>query len=115
MNKSQVILIALQLASRVKEVSHICLHYPGAQAVDVANKIIIEVNTSIPSYRKLHDVCKDMKPPARRPVLINRVDDRCVGKAVWEIFASGMRGWRRGIIESRASTSYYLCCLPSFQ
>jgi acetyl-CoA hydrolase len=49
--------------------------------VDVADKIIIEVNTSMPSFRKMHDMCKDLRPPARQPLLINRVDDR-IGEPV---------------------------------
>jgi hypothetical protein len=24
----------------------------------------------------MHDMCKDLRPPARQPLLINRVDDR---------------------------------------
>lgn len=51
------------------------------EVVDVADKIIIEVNTSMPSFRKMHDMCKDLRPPARQPLLINRVDDRLVRKA----------------------------------
>ena len=49
--------------------------------------MIIEVNTSIPSYRSMHDVVKDPRPPARHPILINRVDDRyaLASSSVWHI------------------------------
>ncbi|KAJ5079356.1 acetyl-coa hydrolase [Anaeramoeba ignava] len=42
----------------------------------IADKLIIEVNTTIPSYKGLHDIVRDEKPPFRRPYLISRVDDR---------------------------------------
>jgi len=41
-----------------------------------ADKIIIEVNTSLPSYKGWHDIIRCRKPPNRRPYLISRVDDR---------------------------------------
>jgi len=56
---------------------------PGAasgvaqEVVHHAKEVVIEVNTSLPSYRGMHDVVYDYLPPARRPFMINRVDDRC--------------------------------------
>jgi acyl-CoA hydrolase len=34
------------------------------------------VNTKIPSYEGLHDITSCDLPPNRRPLLVNRVDDR---------------------------------------
>jgi acetyl-CoA hydrolase len=48
----------------------------AAEIADKARKVILEVNTSIPSYKGLHDIVPDMVPPNRRPFLISRVDDR---------------------------------------
>lgn len=42
----------------------------------LADKIIIEVNTSLPVLRGIHDIVQDPRPPHRRPFLISRVDDR---------------------------------------
>lgn len=42
----------------------------------IADKIIIEVNTSLPVLRGIHDIVADPRPPHRRPFLISRVDDR---------------------------------------
>ena len=42
----------------------------------LADKIIIEVNTSLPVLRGIHDIVVDPRPPHRRPFLISRVDDR---------------------------------------
>jgi len=42
-----------------------------------AKQILIEVNTSMPSFKGLHDVVYDQNPPHRRPLMISRVDDRC--------------------------------------
>eukprot|EP01029_Cantina_marsupialis_P020790 TRINITY_DN48_c3_g1_i1.p1 TRINITY_DN48_c3_g1~~TRINITY_DN48_c3_g1_i1.p1 ORF type:complete len:523 (-),score=118.76 TRINITY_DN48_c3_g1_i1:135-1703(-) len=46
------------------------------QAVSSADKIIIEVNTSLPVLRGLHDINMEVLPPHRQPYLISRVDDR---------------------------------------
>ncbi|KAJ6237941.1 acetyl-coa hydrolase [Anaeramoeba flamelloides] len=42
----------------------------------IADKIIVEINTTFRSFRGLHDIEEDLKPPFRRPNLISRVDDR---------------------------------------
>ncbi|PKS10932.1 hypothetical protein jhhlp_002690 [Lomentospora prolificans] len=55
---------------------------PGAsvgatpELVQMANKIIIEVNTSIPSFEGLHDITMTDVPPHRKPYLIMGVEDR---------------------------------------
>jgi len=46
------------------------------EIIQKSDKIIVEVNTSIPSFRGMHDIAEDVNPPYRRPYLISRVDDR---------------------------------------
>ncbi len=46
------------------------------EIVRIADKIIIEINTEMPSYEGLHDIIMAAEPPHRRPFLITRVDDR---------------------------------------
>ncbi|KAH8893980.1 hypothetical protein GQ53DRAFT_644953 [Thozetella sp. PMI_491] len=55
---------------------------PGAsvgatpELVQLADKIIIEVNTAIPSFEGLHDITMTDLPPRRKPYLITSVEDR---------------------------------------
>ncbi|SMR59076.1 unnamed protein product [Zymoseptoria tritici ST99CH_1E4] len=55
---------------------------PGAsvgaspEIIQMADKIIIEVNTSIPSFEGLHDITFTDVPPHRKPYLITRPEDR---------------------------------------
>lgn len=55
---------------------------PGAsvgatpELVQMADKVIIEVNTSIPSFEGLHDITMTDLPPKRKPYLIMGVEDR---------------------------------------
>ncbi|CRK36358.1 hypothetical protein BN1708_019979, partial [Verticillium longisporum] len=55
---------------------------PGAsvgatpELIQMANKIIIEVNTSLPSFEGLHDITMTELPPKRKPYLIMGVEDR---------------------------------------
>ncbi|HEY6007689.1 MAG TPA: acetyl-CoA hydrolase, partial [Geobacteraceae bacterium] len=46
------------------------------EIVQIADRIIIEINTSIPSFEGLHDIIEPVAPPNRLPYLISRVDDR---------------------------------------
>ncbi|KAK8798824.1 hypothetical protein WA158_007908 [Blastocystis sp. Blastoise] len=46
------------------------------EILSIADKIIIEVNTALPSLRGIHDIVDDPRPPHRKPYLISRVDDR---------------------------------------
>eukprot|EP01080_Neovahlkampfia_damariscottae_P001756 gene1756-525_t len=46
------------------------------EVIQRAEKLIIEVNTALPSYYGMHDIIHCKKPPHRRPYLISRVDDR---------------------------------------
>lgn len=55
---------------------------PGAsvgatpELLQMADKIIIEVNTSIPSFEGLHDITMCRNPPSRLPYLISGPEDR---------------------------------------
>ncbi|CAM1502465.1 Fc.00g044490.m01.CDS01 [Cosmosporella sp. VM-42] len=55
---------------------------PGAsvgatpELVQMADKIIIEVNTSIPSFEGLHDITMTDLPPHRKPYLVMGCEDR---------------------------------------
>jgi acetyl-CoA hydrolase len=55
---------------------------PGAsvgatpELVQMADKIIIEVNTALPSFEGLHDITMTDLPPNRKPYLIMGVEDR---------------------------------------
>jgi len=55
---------------------------PGAsvgatpELLQMADKIIIEVNTALPSFKGLHDITMTDLPPNRKPYLIMNVEDR---------------------------------------
>lgn len=55
---------------------------PGAsvgatpELLQMADKIIIEVNTRIPSFEGLHDINMCSLPPYREPYMIRKTDDR---------------------------------------
>lgn len=46
------------------------------EIIERSEQLIIEVNTSIPSYRGMHDIIDDKIPPYRRPFLITSVMGR---------------------------------------
>jgi acetyl-CoA hydrolase len=48
----------------------------------MADKIIIEVNTRIPSFEGLHDINMSNCPPNRKPYLIMSTDDRIGSTAI---------------------------------
>ncbi|KAK7977720.1 hypothetical protein PG996_003772 [Apiospora saccharicola] len=66
-------------ASAIKEDGSIV---PGAsvgatpELVQMADKIIIEVNTAIPNFEGLHDITMSDLPPHRKPYLVMGVEDR---------------------------------------
>lgn len=66
-------------ATAVTEEGHVV---PGAsvgatpELLQMADKIIIEVNTSIPSFEGLHDITMCRNPPSRLPYLILGPEDR---------------------------------------
>lgn len=55
---------------------------PGAsvgatpELIQMADKIIIEVNTRIPSFEGLHDITMSSLPPHRKPYLIMNTEDK---------------------------------------
>ncbi|CDH51895.1 acetyl-hydrolase [Lichtheimia corymbifera JMRC:FSU:9682] len=61
---------------------------PGAsvgatpELLQMADKVIIEVNTRIPSFEGLHDLTMGSKPPNRKPYLIMSVEDRIGSTAI---------------------------------
>ncbi|EQB59332.1 Acetyl-CoA hydrolase [Colletotrichum fructicola] len=71
--------VAIVEATDIKEDGSIV---PGAsvgatpELVQLADKIIIEVNTSLPSFEGLHDITMTDLPPRRKPYLIMGVEDR---------------------------------------
>ena len=48
----------------------------NTEIVQIAEKIILEVNTALPSFEGLHDLVMLDRPPHRQPYLISRVEDR---------------------------------------
>lgn len=54
---------------------------PGAsvgatpELVQMADKVVIEVNTATPSFEGLHDISLSDKPPRRKPYLIMAPED----------------------------------------
>lgn len=79
---------------------------PGAsvgatpELLQMADKVIIEVNTRIPSFEGLHDMVMGCKPPHRKPYLIMNTEDRigtvCIIK-FWVGANLKKSGWgRRG-------------------
>ena len=55
---------------------------PGAsvgaspELIQMVDKIIIKVNTAIPSFEGLHDITMTNLPPRRKPYLIMALEDR---------------------------------------
>ncbi|KAK0705541.1 hypothetical protein B0H67DRAFT_604335 [Lasiosphaeris hirsuta] len=75
-NKLDVVVVE---ATEIKEDGSIV---PGAsvgatpELLQLADKIIIEVNTAIPNFDGLHDITMTDLPPRRKPYLIMGVEDR---------------------------------------
>ncbi|KAK4207838.1 hypothetical protein V8F33_001889 [Rhypophila sp. PSN 637] len=75
-NKLDVVVVE---ATEIKEDGSIV---PGAsvgatpELIQMADKIIIEVNTSLPNFDGLHDITMTDLPPKRKPYLIMGVEDR---------------------------------------
>jgi acetyl-CoA hydrolase len=46
------------------------------EAVQFAERIIIEINTAVPSFEGMHDIVMPELPPHKQPYLITKVDDR---------------------------------------
>lgn len=48
----------------------------AAEIINIADKVIIEINTNIPSFEGLHDIPALSQPPFKKPYLISEVSDR---------------------------------------
>ncbi len=48
----------------------------ATEVIQHSDKLIIEINTAIPSFEGIHDIVMTEKPPFKKPYLISRVDDR---------------------------------------
>jgi acetyl-CoA hydrolase len=46
------------------------------EVIQNSDKLIIEINTAIPSFEGLHDIVMSDRPPFKKPYLVTRVDDR---------------------------------------
>jgi len=46
------------------------------EIIDIADKIIVEINTGVPSFEGIHDILTTEIPPHRKPYLITKVTDR---------------------------------------
>ncbi|KAF2071900.1 hypothetical protein CYY_006779 [Polysphondylium violaceum] len=71
--------IAIIEATEITEEGYII---PGAsvgitpEILQMADKVIIEINTSLPSFKGVHDLVKHDPPPFTKPYQLTRVDDR---------------------------------------
>jgi acetyl-CoA hydrolase len=54
------------------------------EVIDTAEKLILEVNTSIPSLKGLHDIVQPEYPPYRKPLLLTATNQR-IGKPYVEV------------------------------
>lgn len=71
--------IAIIEATEITEEGNIILSTGvGAtpELVQIADKIIIELNTAIPAFAGLHDIVMPDRPPKKQPYLIRQVGDR---------------------------------------
>ena len=48
----------------------------ATEVIQHSDKLIVEINTAIPSFEGIHDIVMTEKPPFKKPYLISRVDDR---------------------------------------
>ncbi|MBU5636251.1 acetyl-CoA hydrolase [Geomonas sp. Red69] len=48
----------------------------ATEVIQHSDKLIIEINTAIPSFEGIHDIVMTERPPYKKPYLISRVDDR---------------------------------------
>ena len=78
MNRGQLDLAVIEATEILEDGSIV----PGGAAgiipeiADIADKVIIEVNTKLPSFYGWHDIVPELCPPFRTPFLISRADDR---------------------------------------
>jgi len=46
------------------------------EVIQNSDRLIVEINTAIPSFEGLHDIVMSDRPPFKKPYLVTRVDDR---------------------------------------
>lgn len=71
--------LAVVEATAITEDGHIILSTTVAAApeiIHIAEKVIVELNTAIPSFEGMHDIPPLRRPGAKEPYLVRRVDDR---------------------------------------
>jgi acetyl-CoA hydrolase len=74
--------LAIVEATALTEDGHLILSTTVAAApeiVHLADRVIVELNTALPSFEGMHDIPPLRRPPAKEPYEIRRVDDR-IGK-----------------------------------
>ncbi|KAL9652578.1 hypothetical protein ABK040_000145 [Willaertia magna] len=87
-NQQKPINVAVVEVSEIKEDGSVVLAAAVGSTPEIlamADKIILEVNTSIPSYDSIHDIpisCVNELPPYRTPIMINSVKDRIGGTSL---------------------------------
>ena len=75
---------------------------PGAsvgatpELIQMADKVIIEVNTRIPSFEGLHDITMGVNPPHRKPYLVMNTQDRIGTVSLFIIISFFFGGWGNG-------------------
>jgi acetyl-CoA hydrolase len=71
--------LAIVEATAITEEGHLVLSTTVAAApeiVHIADRVIVELNTALPSFEGMHDIPPLRRPPAKEPYEIRRVDDR---------------------------------------
>lgn len=76
--KNRLDVAVIEASAITEEGGIICGASVGAspEIIQMADKIIIEVNTLLPSFEGLHDITMTDLPPRRKPYLIMSPDDR---------------------------------------
>jgi acetyl-CoA hydrolase len=71
--------LAIVEATAITEEGGIVLSTTAAAApeiITIAERVIVELNTALPSFEGMHDIPVLRRPPFKQPYLITRVDDR---------------------------------------
>lgn len=76
--KNRLDVAVIEASAITEEGGIICGASVGAspEIIQMADKLIIEVNTLLPSFEGLHDITMTDLPPRRKPYLIMSPDDR---------------------------------------
>ena len=71
--------LAIVEATAITEEGGIVLSTTVAAApeiIQLADKVIVEINTALPSFEGMHDIPALRRPPDKEPYLIRKIDDR---------------------------------------